>query len=426
MGRWSKLAVGRTMGILTSVGLLGIVLLSMVACNEADGPELLASPHFPQQQENMDVMEALLEGELVLEEGCLRTKSKGGTDYLLIWPHGFKLSVDGPDIRITDDSGLSLSVGEEIRIGGGEVPLAHVQTLVEQPVPDDCPGPYWVVGEVPIPTGAQESSGPVAQIQQQPTPTSTPSPRLPGSITPVPTSERNRLDLGDGVVVAFVEGLSPKSSDKAAYLTHVPSGSQIGLDRDGRVIERHGGRDNGLDRLDAVLVDQATVDRIVEGLKSEVEVRPRQVDILWTDSIWFGGITYMAKGSLAGPINLEEDRVLTVEDLGPELYRVAFRAAGYAGSGYRSQDGDVTLLRPGTPVYAVKGYDTEFRLAMLAGRSVRVFEADMNPAAKIGEDLLDIRGKVTAIDINSEEDARTVGGSIDEERAVERFVEMVL
>ena len=28
------------------------------------------------------MMEALLEGELVLEEGCLRTKSKGGTDYL--------------------------------------------------------------------------------------------------------------------------------------------------------------------------------------------------------------------------------------------------------------------------------------------------------------------------------------------------------
>ena len=414
------------MSILTSVGLLGIVLLSMVACNQVDGPELLANPHFPQLREDGDVMDADLEGELVLENGCLRSKKEDGTDYLLIWPKRFKLTVDGRDIRISDDSGASLSVGAEIRIGGGEVPLAHVQTLVEQPVPDDCPGPYWVVGEVPIPTGAQESSGPVAQIQQQPTPTSTLSPRLPGSITPVPASERNRLDLGDGVVVAFVEGLSPKSSDKAAYLTHVPSGSQIVLDRDGRVIERHGDRDNGLDRLDAVLADQATVDRIVEGLKSEVEVRPRQVDILWTDSIWFGGITYRAKGSLAGPINLEEDRILTVEDLGPELYRVAFRAAGYAGSNYRIQDGDATLLRPGTPVYAVKGYDPEFRLATLGGRSVRVFEADMNPAAKIGEDLLDIRGKVTTIDINSGEDARTVGGSIDEERAVERFVEMVL
>ena len=74
------------MGILTSVGLLGIVLLSMVACNEADGPELLASPHFPQQREDMDVMDADLQGALALEEGCLRVKSKGGTDYLLIWP----------------------------------------------------------------------------------------------------------------------------------------------------------------------------------------------------------------------------------------------------------------------------------------------------------------------------------------------------
>ena len=37
-----------------------------------------------------------------------------------------------------------------------------------------------------------------------------------------------------------------------------------------------------------------------------------------------------------------------------------------------------------------------------------LFEADTNPLATTGEDLLDIRGKVTAIDILSEEDAKTV------------------
>ena len=132
---------------------LGILLLLMVACNEAAAPESLTYPHFPQQRESEGrvAMEALLEGELTLEHGCLRAKKKNGTDYLLIWPPGFKLSVDGGDIRISDDSGASLTVGEKFRIGGGGAPLAHVQILVEQPLPRDCPGPYWVVGEIPVP-----------------------------------------------------------------------------------------------------------------------------------------------------------------------------------------------------------------------------------------------------------------------------------
>ncbi len=57
---------------------------------------------------------------------------------------------------------------------------------------------------------------------------------------------------------------------------------------------------------------------------------------------------------------------------------------------------------------------------------VTLFEADTNPLATTGEDLLDIRGKVTAIDILSEEDAKTVLGTIDGERPVERFAELVL
>ena len=134
----------------TTILILGIVLLSMMACKEADGPELLTNLHFPQVREDMaDRMTALLEGELVLKDGCLRVKSLDGAGHLLIWPQRFKLSVDGRDIRISDDSGVSLSVGEQISIGGGEVPLRHLQTLVKQPIPSDCHGPYWLVGDVP-------------------------------------------------------------------------------------------------------------------------------------------------------------------------------------------------------------------------------------------------------------------------------------
>ena len=64
---------------ITRTLILGIVLLLVGACNEADGPDSMTNPHFPQMREDPNViMEALLEGELVLENGCIRAKSKGG------------------------------------------------------------------------------------------------------------------------------------------------------------------------------------------------------------------------------------------------------------------------------------------------------------------------------------------------------------
>jgi len=129
--------------------ILGSILLFLQACNGTDGSELLTTPHFPQQGERDYVMEALLEGELVLEGGCLRVKSEYGEDHLLIWPPGVRLTVDGRDVVISNGSGVSLAVGEESRVGGGEASLAHAQTFVTEPLPSDCPGPYWVVGEIP-------------------------------------------------------------------------------------------------------------------------------------------------------------------------------------------------------------------------------------------------------------------------------------
>ena len=277
------------------------------------------------------------------------------------------------------------------------------------------------------PTATQESPGTGAQTQQVTTPTATPTPQLPGSTTPTPASETYRQDLGPGVVVAFVEGLSPEMPDKVAYVTHVPSGSQAVLDRDGRVIERHNGRGDGPSRLDAVLQDRAAMGRIMEGLKSDEDIRPREaVDIYWPHMIQFGGIHYLARRRLPGQAIREVDRDLTVEDLGPELYRIAFKGDGYVGINYRYQDGDATYMNPGTPVYAVKGYAPEFRLATLEENRVTLFEADTNPLAKTGEDLLDIRGKVTAVHILSENDTEIVFGTMDEESQVQRFVEMVL
>ena len=233
----------------------------------------------------------------------------------------------------------------------------------------------------------------------------------------VTTWESVRLDLGDGIVVAFVKGQSPELPGKVAYVTHVPSGSQTVLDSEGRIIERHNGRDDGTSRLDAVLADEAAMERIIRGIQSDDEHLPSQKEhIFWIPSVKFGGIQYLGL----------DGSVLSADQLGHELYRVAFRVDGYVSSSYSNQDGDATFLNPGTPVFAVKGYSLKFRLATVEGDKVTIYEADTNPQAKIAEDLLDIRGKVTAIDILSEEDATTVLGGIGEESAVSQFVQAAL
>ena len=248
----------------------------------------------------------------------------------------------------------------------------------------------------------------------------------PTVITSEPASEPPRLDLGPGVVVAFVEGLTPEIREKVAYVTHVPSGSQAILDRDGRLIHRRNGRADGPSRLDALLGDAAAMARITEGLKNDEDVRPQETTIDWVPFIQFGGIRYLRIWRLDEQVTREGDRDLNVEDLGPELYRVAFRGNGYVGSRYRYQDGDATYLNPGTPIHAVKGYSPKFRLGTMEGDRASLYEAHSNPLAKTGGDLLDIQGKVTSIDILSEEDATTVLGTIDEGQTIERFVEMVL
>ena len=241
-----------------------------------------------------------------------------------------------------------------------------------------------------------------------------------------PVSENYRLDLRSDVVVAFAEGLTPEMSERVAYVTHVPSGSQAILNQEGKVLERHDGQADGPSHLDAILGDEAQMARIMAVLTNGGDASPQPHTISWVPMVKFGGIQYMRRWDLVGKITRADHADLTTEHLGPELYRVAFRLDGYAGPFYRSQNGDATFLNPGTQVYMVKGYSPEFRLATIEGDSPTLYEAGTNPSAKFGEDLLDIRGKVTAIDILNDDDQMTVLATINEEPAVRRFVDAAL
>ena len=160
--------------------------------------------------------------------------------------------------------------------------------------------------------------------------------------------------------------------------------------------------------------------RITAVLTNGEDASPQPHTIGWVPVVKFGGIHYLRRWNPVGKITRADHADLTTEHLGPELYRVAFRLDGYAGPFYRSQDGDASYLNPGTQVYAVKGYAPEFRLATIEGDRPTLYEADTNPSAKIGADLLDIRGKVTAIDILNDDDQMTVLATIDEEPTIRR------
>jgi hypothetical protein len=90
-------------------------------------------------------MAALLIGELVETDGCLRVGDENRS-HLIIWPydHTVTAAADGT-LQIRDGSGAVVAhAGDVVRMGGGEVPA--VESLTSTEIPDRCGGPYWLAG----------------------------------------------------------------------------------------------------------------------------------------------------------------------------------------------------------------------------------------------------------------------------------------
>lgn len=140
----------------------------------------------------------------------------------------------------------------------------------------------------------------------------------------------------------------------------------------------------------------------------------------WVDFVQFGGITYQAVSKRPG-------RPLSANDLGPVFATVRFQLNGHVHTAnYHAKDGDAAYLAPGTKVYLVNGYTAAFRLAAYEQGSLTLYEADTNPHAHKGADLLDIGGKVAYIGVNSEQDGVTELGTIKDKAQVAALVTMVL
>ena len=124
-----------------------ITIFAVVAfgCNDKSVANSTPSPFFAQQKELPNVfMQADLTGKLVLVDGCLRLQNNDSS-YLIVWPWDFSLRADGAVIKILDGTGeIVAEVGDNLMIGGGE--SLSVTGFVLQPLPEECVGPYWIVG----------------------------------------------------------------------------------------------------------------------------------------------------------------------------------------------------------------------------------------------------------------------------------------
>jgi hypothetical protein len=115
-----------------------------------DGQQVTALARLPGPQP-ADSQEALLEGTLVAQAGCLWVVSPEGSRYAVLWPPHVELAPGVRPARITDrQSGASAQVGGRIRVGGGEVPGTPA---LGGSVPGGCQGPFWLATGIVAPAG---------------------------------------------------------------------------------------------------------------------------------------------------------------------------------------------------------------------------------------------------------------------------------
>ena len=145
----------------------------------------------------------------------------------------------------------------------------------------------------------------------------------------------------------------------------------------------------------------------------------------YIDFVKANGISYIGVDHFSGGTGV--GRGLVEADLGPEHFRVKQMLSGESkGLDYRIADGDSAFVPAGEPVYSVKGYATTFRLGARRDGKLVLYEADSNPSAKTGRDLLDIEGKVVGIALVSGKDGRTILGRITDRSRIDDLVRLVL
>ncbi len=126
---------------------LMLVVVTLVSCSSNINS---SEPIFLVQKEHdYAYPSGEVEGTLILDDNYLRLITPaGGTSYLLVWPYGFLLNIMGDKIQVINAEGKAIAqVGDDVWIGGGEVPAEIIEKYTGRSVPEHYKEPYWLVAE---------------------------------------------------------------------------------------------------------------------------------------------------------------------------------------------------------------------------------------------------------------------------------------
>ena len=119
-------------------------------------------------------------------------------------------------------------------------------------------------------------------------------------------------------------------------------------------------------------------------------------------------------------------RPITDAELGAELFRVKNTlSVNSCDPWHQAVDGDSGYVPTGEPVFRVKGYAPTFRVAAHHEGRLVLYEADSNPAAHRGADLMDIEGRVKSIALFDQKTGRHLVSRLTEKSRVDDLVRLV-
>ena len=139
--------IGAIVTVLLSTPVVIALIISHISINTT-----AADVYFPVQKAgNLTHLELKSHGWLILEKGALRVRPLYFycTSYLIVWPSGYTFEVEGREVRVMDRDGKVVArTGHWMTFGGGPSTGGVSQYYLENPIPTEYPGPFYIVSGV--------------------------------------------------------------------------------------------------------------------------------------------------------------------------------------------------------------------------------------------------------------------------------------